>query len=456
MPTQVVISNTLCKVVPAGGTLPEEFLKIVSYVDKQRTFQQRQVTGKYEPVIKSLFSRRNNSFPTGLLPLVQKKFPDWEYVDNRVAPEVEWYDPPEELHYKKGHQVDALEAMKKHCRGTIDGVTAMGKTFVIGGFASIFSQSLLVLCHRKEIFDQIYKRCAELTGEEIGVIASGKGMKLKRITVGMVATIAAHLPELSKYLKRVDAIIIDEAHHCGVGSQYYKVVQSCTNAYYRFGLTGTPFREGGDTIAIFAVTGPVIYSYHYSQALDDGVVVPIKTFITPIQTILKTPLLYDFKFVYEHGIVRNEKRNEAIVSIIKRLYEKEENVLILVWRKVHGRIISGMLGDLPHVYIHGESTNRDAEKERFESGENPILIASSIYDEGVDINRIQNIIVAAGYKAARLTAQRVGRGLRPDPDKEFCRIFDFLDLCHSTLTSHSKKRIAQYKKYKCEIKELII
>jgi len=452
--SRIHIENIFCRF---EGTPPEELLKLLSYVDKQRSFQNYHFTGTYAPAVKTLFSRRSNSFPTGLLPLVQDKFPEWEYIDKREQEEIEWLPYPEELSYKSGHQLEAVRIMQEKRRGTIDGVTAMGKTFIEAGFAAIFPANTLILCHRREIFNTIVDRCQTLCGDDnVGIIASGK-TKIARVVVGMVGSVASRIRQLTKYLNSVEAILVDEAHHISMGSQYAKILAKCGRASFRFGLTGTPYRESGDTIAIFAFTGPVIYSYQYEVALADDVVVPIEVYVSPVNSIIRDmPLLENFRHVYESGIVRNGQRNDMIVKIARRLYEKGENVLILVWRKVHGRIISKMLEDVPHCYLHGDSRDRDIERSRFENGDNSVLIASSIYDEGTDITNVRNIIVASAFKSLRITAQRVGRGMRPHEGKAVCRVFDFMDLSHDTLLKHSRKRLGYYKKMKFTIKELVI
>jgi superfamily II DNA or RNA helicase len=108
------------------------------------------------------------------------------------------------------------------------------------------------------------------------------------------------------------------------------------------------------------------------------------------------------------------------------------------------------------VYLHGDSRDRDIERSRFENGDNSILIASSIYDEGTDITNVRNIVVASAFKSLRITAQRVGRGMRPHEGKSSCRIFDFMDFTNDTLLKHSRKRLSYYKKIKFTVKELAL
>ena len=448
---EIRVQNSWCQI---RGDIPAELIALLSYVDKQRTFQQTRWEGKWSPVVKCLINQRRKVFPTGLLPLVVAKFPTVTLLDERSKLEVEWQPFPPEMSYKKGHQATALQAMIDNQRGTIDGITAMGKSYLEAGFASIFEHPLLIISHRKEIAQNIISKCQELVGEDdVGFVFSNK-VSLKRVVVGMIGSLHAKMDDLKEWMQSLRAILIDESHHCSVGSQYYEFVQKCENAYFRFGLTATPWREAGDTIAVFALTGPVIFSYPYKQGVEEGVVVPIEVFVSPVSPNQKMPILDSFTQVYERGVVYNEERNEQIEKIVRHLHNKGENVLVLVWRRVHGTLISENILDLPHDYVHGSTPWRFEAKTKFESGELPILIASSIYDEGVDIERVQNVIIAAGYRAPRLLIQRVGRGMRPFKGKTKCRVFDFIDTCHSTLLKHSKERIKFFKKMGFKIKEL--
>jgi superfamily II DNA or RNA helicase len=450
---KVHIQNSWCY-IKSDEAIPYEFLKVLSYVDKQQTFKAYSWSGRYEPIRKYLFNKKNKAFPTGLLPLVEVNFPDWDYIDERKRPEVDWQPFPQEMEYKEGHQAVALQKMIDMERGTIEGITAMGKSYLEAGFASVFEHPLLIISHRKEIAKNILEKCQEIVGhDDVGVVFANK-IKPKRVTVGMIGSLTARMDSLKGWMDSLQAILVDESHHCSVGSQYFTFMQACKNAYFRFGLTASPWREQGDTLSVFALTGPVIYTYPYAQALNEGVVVPIEVYMSMVPANIQMPILDSFGTVYDKGVVHNDHRNNQVAKIVKHLYNKGENSLVLVWKVEHGRNISEMLGDTPHEYIHGTSPNRDSAKVAFENGDNQVLIASSIYDEGVDIERVQNVITASGYKAPRLLIQRVGRGMRPSEGKDKCRVFDFFDTCHTMLQKHSQERLKFYKKMGFKVAEL--
>ncbi len=78
----------------------------------------------------------------------------------------------------------------------------------------------------------------------------------------------------------------------------------------------------------------------------------------------------------------------------------------------------------------------------FRSGKIDLIIVTNIWSEGVDIPEIGALILAGGGKARHKAIQRIGRGLRVVPGKEYLAVVDFLDT-HSEkyLLSHSRQRL---------------
>jgi len=74
------------------------------------------------------------------------------------------------------------------------------------------------------------------------------------------------------------------------------------------------------------------------------------------------------------------------------------------------------------------------------------VLASKIFDIGVDIPSLSGLVIACGGKSTVKALQRVGRVIRKYPGKKFSVIIDFVDQAHF-LQEHSKIR---YKIYSSE------
>jgi superfamily II DNA or RNA helicase len=74
------------------------------------------------------------------------------------------------------------------------------------------------------------------------------------------------------------------------------------------------------------------------------------------------------------------------------------------------------------------------------------VLASKIFDLGVDIPSLSGLVIASGGKSTVKALQRVGRVIRRHPGKTYAVIIDFVDQA-PFLDNHSKIR---YKIYKSE------
>ena len=130
---------------------------------------------------------------------------------------------------------------------------------------------------------------------------------------------------------------------------------------------------------------------------------------------------------------------------ISQLIKKGRKVLILVRQITHGKELYQRLQDLPLYFVTGEVDGnvRDEVKQKFEDGELKCLIASSVFDIGVDLPTLDALILAGSGKGSVRTLQRIGRVIRKAPNKENAIVVDFIDNA-PYLDKHSAARIATY------------
>ena len=74
-----------------------------------------------------------------------------------------------------------------------------------------------------------------------------------------------------------------------------------------------------------------------------------------------------------------------------------------------------------------------------------VMLASTIFDQGIDVSHIQHLINASGEKSPIKIVQRLGRGLRADGKGDQVNVIDFMDRTSTILERHSKKRLKKYK-----------
>ena len=73
-----------------------------------------------------------------------------------------------------------------------------------------------------------------------------------------------------------------------------------------------------------------------------------------------------------------------------------------------------------------------------------VLIASKIFDQGIDIPELDALILAGSGKSSGRALQRIGRVIRKSPGKKKAIVVEFFDNC-KYLRDHSEARIKVYK-----------
>jgi superfamily II DNA or RNA helicase len=125
--------------------------------------------------------------------------------------------------------------------------------------------------------------------------------------------------------------------------------------------------------------------------------------------------------------------------------QKRGTVLILVDRIEHGEYLQSHIAD--SQFICGELKKKEREEiiDNIRNGSLSVVIATKLFDEGVDFPSMHTLILAAGGRSGIKMIQRTGRVLRLFQGKDRATIYDFIDRT-KYLFSHSKRRVNILKK----------
>ena len=75
-----------------------------------------------------------------------------------------------------------------------------------------------------------------------------------------------------------------------------------------------------------------------------------------------------------------------------------------------------------------------------QSGKTKHIIATTVFDDGMDLPELRTIILAGGGKSKVASLQRIGRGLRKATGKQVFTLIDFKDTSGRIMKRHSKMR----------------
>ena len=388
-------------------------------------------------------------FPTGMLSSVKKQFKKVEVIDERKPPEkleVPKWEFPHEL---RDYQVDIVKDAMKFHRGTISAATGAGKTIIAYRIAFEAKVKTLFIVNTDEALSDTLdkaRECFPNAHQDDITEYSGKRKKIGRFIT--VATMGALVYELSRskskkttpfFRQGFGMFFADEVHHAG--SVTWSNVLLDTNAYYRFGLTGTPFRTDGAKVLLWATIGKIITEVKTKFLQDQGHLAKSRIVFVEVEhpNELSRPLVY--AEAYDQGIVNNQYRNHLAVSLVKKHLDQVK--LIIVEREAHGDLIleEVLKIDPTAVFIKGKTKGRRGLKHDFTHGDLRTVIATKIYNESADIPRLQVVINLSGMKSGITMIQRLGRVIRNHHSKDVGYFYDFMDVFNKKLLEHSRERV---------------
>ena len=221
--------------------------------------------------------------------------------------------------------------------------------------------------------------------------------------------------QVRELIKTCQAFIVDEAHVASVVIE--ELGKNAENAFYKLGLSGTPWRTDNQEIRIEGTLGRKIVEVSASDLIERGYLVPPKIFMCKINEVFPGNTYAE---IYSANIVNNWERNYRIKQFAEGFKADNRPTLILVERREHGAILESMIEDA--VFVpggdKGEEDPSDEEKnyrrrmlnavERNEI----ILIATQWANVGVDAPRISCLILGGSNQSSVTTYQQVGRVLR--------------------------------------------
>ena len=337
-------------------------------------------------------------------------------------------------------------------RGCLEMATGSGKTEVAAAIIKLLGLRTLFLVHTKDLLRQTKERFENRLGCSVGKFGEGQHDLDEKITVATVQSVSAFLKRDDKaakdWLKSFQVMFLDECHHQSA-STWYRVGLLCTGAYYRFGLSGTIMRRDIlSNMKMLAIFGEPIYRLPASELIERGYLAGIVVHMVKNPEVVTGRRWQD---VYDQGIVHSDLRNQLILDLVKKEYWDGSRIMILIRNIAHGELFEKKLNDMniPAVFLHGSTASdvREGQKKAFDAEGDFVLIASVIFQEGVDIPNTNVIIVAAGGKSEVAAIQRIGRGLRKKEDASPLVVYDFLD-SSKWLKTHSSRRVAVYRKEK--------
>jgi superfamily II DNA or RNA helicase len=374
----------------------------------------------------------------------------WSITGNMVQPIKPQTEPMLNGITLRPDQLELVNQIAIYQRGVIKAPTGSGKTITALGAVSMFpGMRVLILVHRKEILkqfaDRIYKHLA-LRGHP-QLILEGNRPQLHGTVVAMIQTFVKYPVE--EVCDKFDIVMIDEVHRCwDRKGQYGQFLNGCL-APMKIGFSATPWDAAHRErmLGTEGLVGPPIGELTVAEGQELGIIV--KPYIT-LKIVPYDASVGDYRRyreLYQYGIVENRARNAIIIKEAKARAMANKSSLIIIREIRHGHLLVEMAQrmGLKVLFVHGGTPGkqRATAKEALERKTHLTVIASDIWEEGIDIVSLNTVVAAGAGKSKRKTLQIVGRGMRTAPGKDRVEVIDFLDP-YRYLARHAVARFTAY------------
>ncbi len=362
---------------------------------------------------------KGNKFPVGFLNRVLKVHPNAEVY--RDDPDVDVYALSKYMMKAnftdddRDYQYRSVKAGLIHKLGVIKLATNAGKGRCIAGIvAGMPSVKFLILANRVDVLVEIEKeltKFVETQNYELSTFQKAKNY------------------DLNEY----GGVLVDECP--AVGAQtFYKVVGSCNNANVRIGFSATPERSDGKDFYVEAAMGDIIASIEQDELIARGISVKPKIYVVPFNVEFLSGEIYSKA---EDMLINSKRRNDLIAKLAKG----KKECVILFKRISHGRYLQSLIPGSAYIDGKAGASIRAKIKKDFIAGEIDCLIASNIFDTGINLPNIKTLILAWAGKSEHGLTQKIGRAIRSCEGKDSVDIFVFYEKGSKYFNKHSKIRL---------------
>lgn len=334
-----------------------------------------------------------------------------------------------------------------HHRGIVSVVTGGGKTvFALSCIAELRPDTTLIVVPTAALLEQWWDEAAsyfDIPLDAINVITGRSRIKMGSINLAVINT-ASGLPLEGRWGGLF--LIVDECHKAASES-FRKVLDLKTSA--SLGLSATPERpydDGLESVLIPAI-GPVIFTYDYGDALKEGVIVPFTLHNIVFDLEEERQAEYDkltkaiARAVAQEGVESEKavalmlKRARVLnlsmnrVRIALKLVRANLSRKILIFHEDIQAcdIISSVLSNagIANTIYHSKMPvkARVQALQSYRTHQSQVLVTCRALDEGFNVPETEIGIIAASTATRRQRIQRLGRVVRPAPNKEAARIY---------------------------------
>jgi len=320
-------------------------------------------------------------------------------------------------------------------KGVVISATGTGKTILSALDVRAYApKRMLFIVHREQIIDRAiaeFKRVLEVPESYFGKFVGGKQEIDHRYVFASIQSLSRQdtldkiQPDAFEY------VLIDEVHRAGATS--YRRVIDHLKPKFLLGMTATPERtDDFNVFELFDYNVP--YEIRLQKALEANMLTPFHYYgvtdfemesgevideLTDLSKLIATERV-------DHLIKSIEKYGHSGVPAKGLIFcstnaEAAELSILLNQRKVNSK-------QLRTIALSGHDSVDERERvvQSLECGELDYIATVDIFNEGIDIPSVNQVIMLRQTLSSIVFTQQLGRGLRKAPGKDYLVVIDFI------------------------------
>lgn len=351
-------------------------------------------------------------------------------------------------------QLTAEREIHHRYKNLIVAATGTGKTVISAFDYKRFKQQnpakhrLLFVAHREEILKQSLA-CFRgvLRDQNFGDLWVGQHTpdQLEHLFISIQTFNSKDLTQMLP-ADYYDYIIVDEFHRAPAPT--YQELFTHFRPKILLGLTATPERmDGKEILDYFA--GRIAAEIRLPDAINRKLLSPFQYFgvsdSVDLSHVKWSRGGYDISQL-DKVYTKNDQRADLIIQALHKYLNSINEAIGLGFcvSVAHAKYMADFFNKrgIPAISLDGNSSpqERNSAKERLVRGEITFIFVVDLYNEGVDIPKVNTILFLRPTESLTVFLQQLGRGLRLAENKECLTVLDFIGQAHNKYSFESKFR----------------
>lgn len=330
--------------------------------------------------------------------------------------------------------IDAIRSEGKS-RVLVISATGTGKTILSAlDVRAARPERMLFIVHREQILDRAiedFRRVLGAPASDFGKLTGTHKQHDRKYVFATIQTLSQ--PGTLELLEpdAFDYILVDEVHRAGAASYARTIAHFAPK--FLLGMTATPERtDGASVFELFDYN--VAYEIRLNQALEADMLSPFHYYgVADVEFDDGRTTSATTELAYLSSQVRVDHVLDALGTYGQAGVPPRG--LIFCSRKDEAHALSAALNrstvrdrPLRTVALTGDDSiaHRERAVQRLEAGELDYILTVDIFNEGVDIPSVNQVVMLRQTQSAIVFVQQLGRGLRKHADKDYVVVIDFI------------------------------